>query len=68
MGDMPLRKNNGSSVDASRSRKHNAGRLVSALGGISTHSTGAEIASLSFARLKAWLDASRPVNSALGFY
>ncbi len=32
---------------------------------ITTHSTGAESACLSSARLKAWSDASRPVNSGV---
>jgi hypothetical protein len=34
-------------------------------GGITTHSTGAGIARLSFARLDAWLIVSRPVNSGV---
>jgi hypothetical protein len=32
---------------------------------LTTHSTGAEIARLSSARLDAWLDVSRPVNSGV---
>jgi hypothetical protein len=34
--------------------------------GITTHSTGAELACLSSDNLKAWLDTSRPVNSSVG--
>ena len=32
---------------------------------LTTHSTGAEIAQLSFVRLNAWLIVSRPVNSGV---
>jgi predicted flavoprotein YhiN len=66
-GDMALCSNKGSGADASRRSKTKGRRLVSAAGGISTHSTGADGAWLSSARLNARLDTSRPVNSGVRF-
>jgi hypothetical protein len=39
--------------------------MIMIAGGITTHSTGAESACIPSARLKAWLIASRPVNSGV---
>jgi hypothetical protein len=41
-------------------------RLASHPRRLTTHSTGADVARFPFARLKAWLDDSRPVNSGVG--
>src|SRR2546423_15181897 len=62
---MPLRKNKDSGLDASRRSKAEYKWLVSALGGITTHSTRAESAWMSFARLKLALNLSRRVNSSV---